>query len=201
MRKRRLSEDAAGIYTHPDSMDPNDRLRQRTQARAGEYPYDMPTSYGQPIGTDSGGAAYQKPPTTEPPVPRSRKASDWKPKDPWNLAKEMAEGTLDPYEPGPQADDALRLGYGNHGRMGDGVDPQELDMDALRNDFRDSFITSLPVVQGMGSKGLFALLMDLDPEYSAELFAPDDDGEMLDVYNHWGRHVYAPGAEEDPEQL
>lgn len=204
MRRRRLTEDPSGYttaFTRPDPLDPNDRKRQQTQARASDYPYDMPVSYGRPVGTDSDGAAYQMSPGSDPPVPRSRKPSDWRPKDPWNLANEMAEGTLDPYEPGPQAPDAPRLGYGNHGRMGDGIDPQELDMDALRSDFRDSFVASLPVVQGMGRQGLFALLMDLDPEYSAELFAPDDDSEMLDTYCDWGRHVYAPDAENDPEGL
>ncbi len=206
MRKRVSEAGGSGLsaaFTHPDPIDPNDELRQRTQARSDNYPYDMPVSYGHGLSVDDGGAAYQDGFENEPPVPRRKRPEDDVPKDVW----EMLESALDVYEPGPQADDAARLGYGNHGRMGDGLNPAELDMDALRNDFRTSFLDTLPRAQSLGRKGLFALLVDLDPEYSAELFAPDDDSEMADTYSAWGRHVYAPGAEfdsgteyeEDPE--
>ena len=274
-------------FTHPDPIDPNDRKRQQTQARAGDYPYDMPVMYGAPVGTDNGGAAYQRPGSDAPPVPRNKKASSVQPMSVWNQLEAavadddeeqyggevlgnsrssfvhyinsrfpralnsapfrlgddlkwtaddgelyvqvpsqkksifkragtedyvwdghewfiLDEGLSSPetnnYEPGPQAPDSAPLGYGNHGCMGeDGMDPLDLDMDALRQEFRDSFIETLPHAQNLGRKGLFALLVQLDPEYSAELFAPDDDSEMMDMYADWGQRVYAPGAEEDPE--
>lgn len=198
MRRRRLREDPSGYTvsaTKPDPLDPNDRKRQQTQARSGDYPYDMPTSYGQPQGVDSGGASYQLQPTTRPPTPEKQKASSWQPKDPWNLASEGL-GRLAPYEPGPQASNAAGLGYGSHGLMGDGVSPDELDIDALRQEFRDSFERSLPVAQEMGRSDLFALLMDLDPEYSVELFAPSDDSEMFDLYKEWGHYT---GLSDDQE--
>lgn len=199
MRKRNLREDPSGYTTsatRPDPLDPNDRKRQQTQARAGDYPYDMPTSYGQPQGVDSGGAAYQLPPTTRPPNPEKQGAKSWQPKDPWNLANE-ALGRLGNYEPGSQADDAAALGYGNHDLMGDGLSPEELDMDALRHEFRTSFEESLPVAREMGRHDLFTLLVDLDPEYSADLFAPDDDSEMLHLYTDWGRRLGIPDDQED----
>jgi len=200
-----VNEDPSGYttaFTHPDPLDPNDGVRQRTQARAGDYPYDMPTSYGKELGQDSSGASYQMGGYNGPLVPMNKDADDETPKDPWNLAQESIEemlsgGDEDTYEPGPQANDAARLGYGNHGRLGDGVDPFQLDLDALRNDFRQSFTDTLPQAQKLGRKGLFALLVQLDPDYSAELFAPDEDSEMMDTYTGWGRHVYAPGAEFD----
>ncbi len=98
--------------------------------------------------------------------------------------------------------EALGMGFMDHDEpvMGvGGMDACELDMDALRQDFMCSFQDSMPKAQTMGSKGLFTLLMQLDPEYSAELFAPDEDEEMLDTYSDWGQRVYAPGAEHDEE--
>lgn len=342
-------------FTHPDPMDPNDRVRQRTQGRADNFPYDRKVSYGNPIGTDLGGAHYQKAPDAHPPVPKNkrpedvpvqtvweqiaealnkgslpgrklswsqaneyypecapfwdsqvgtdivwlgdsvkgaedqglraldsdghvwryspekweraimrselfhqghtgiwdsdvelvkvssewadrkyRNAMDWgfagmrtewnasmfmfAPAEPINLYMITNDGkrfiwnnnhmewfnddvemreSLDVYEPGPNAPDAPRLGYGNRGRMGDGFDPFDLEIDALKNDFRQSFQASLPHVQAMGRKGLFNLLVQLDPDFSAEVFGPEDDEEALDIYTKWGAHVYAPGAEED----
>lgn len=186
-------------FTHPDPLDPNDVQRQKTQPRDTDYPYDRPVSYGAPIGTDSGGAAYQRSPDGTPPKPQHRKSNSKIPYGQRGRAWEQLESLLDPYSPGDQADDALHLGYGNQGRMGeDGIDAHELDLDALRTDFRDVFIDTLPVAQKLGSKGLFGLLIQLDPEYSAELFAPDEDDEMSDLYTDWGERVYAPGAEDDP---
>jgi hypothetical protein len=69
-------------------------------------------------------------------------------------------------------------------------------MDALRSDFRNSFVQARPIAQKMGRRDLFTLLLQLDPEYGAELFAPEDD-EMQSVFDTWGQHVYAPGADED----
>jgi len=186
-------------FTHPDPLDPNDVQRQKTQPRNNDYPYDRPTSYGAPIGTDSGGAAYQRGSDRTPPNPQKRSASSRIPYGQRGVAWEQLESLLDPYSPGDQADDAPRLGYGNQGRMGeDGLDPHELDLDALRNDFKNSFTDTLPVARRLGSKGLFGLLVQLDPEYSAELFAPESDDEMGDLYSDWGARVYAPGAEDDP---
>ena len=113
-----------------------------------------------------------------------------------NSIWEAIESVLDEPDHDP---DALNLGQGAMGSMGPGIDAIELDIDALRQDFRNSFMDTLPKAQSLGKKGLFSLLVDLDPEYSAELFAPDDDAEMDSIYQDWGQHVYAPGAEEDPE--
>ena len=186
-------------FTHPDPLDPNDALRQRTQARSSSYPYDMPVSYGRPIGTDMGGAAYQRAPDQTPPKPQHKGAGSKMPYGQRGRAWEQLESLLDPYSPGDQADDAPSLGYGNTGRMGeDGMEPCDLDLDALRNDFRTAFVDTLPIASKMGSKRLFGLLVQLDPEYSAELFAPESDDEMNDLYSDWGDRVYAPGAEDDP---
>ncbi len=188
-------------FTHPDPLDPNDAQRQRTQARTDDYPYDMPVMYGRPVGTDMGGASYQRLPDVTPPHPQNKGASKMIAKKASGQAWEQLESMLlSPYGPGSQAYDAPQLGYGKHGLMGDdGMDPHELDMDALRQDFRDTFLDTLPRAHKLGSKGLFSLLVQVDPEYSAELFAPDDDSEMIDTYNDWGQHVFAPGAEDDPE--
>lgn len=190
-------------FTHPDPLDPNDAQRQRTQAAPKDYPYDKPTSYGNPIGTSGDGSSYQRSPDLTPPKPRHKRPGDVMPYGQYGTAWEQLEALTDPYQNGPQADDAAALGYGNRGRMGeDGLDPGELDLDMLRRDFRDSFVSTRPKAHSLGSKGLFTLLVQLDPEWSAELFAPDDDSEMSDIYDDWGQHVYAPGAEfdeEDPE--
>lgn len=177
-------------FTRPDPMDPNDRVRQQTQARAGDYPYDMPVSYGRPIGTDSGGSAYQMQPTQRPPTSRSTRASDWRPKDPWQLANEVAEGSLDPYSPGPQAADAFRLGYGDHGRMGEDDD---VDMDDLRKAFRSMVPVREPPRVAVG---LLSILAAIEDDGSDD----DCDGGILSG-DDGGMHVYAPNAEEDPEQL
>lgn len=179
-------------FTHPDPLDPNDAQRQRTQARPVSYPYDQPVSYGRAVGTDSGGAAYQSGARSAPPVPRNLKASDWEPKDPWDLANEMAEGMTDPYCPGPQADDAARLGYGSHGRMGE---DDEVDMDDLRKTFRSCIPASElgPVVLD-----LLALLASQGEE-DDDSDADGDDGILS--RGGRGKHVFAPGAEWDPETL
>lgn len=137
LREAFLAEDPSGYsqaQAHPEPMDPNDRLRQQTQARSGDYPYDMPVMYGRDVGTDMGGAAYQLPaPDGKPPVPQHRKASDWQPKDAYGLQsgqenEDRGYDALDPdvgrsdyYEPGSQADDAAEFGYGKHGLGGDGL--------------------------------------------------------------------------------
>jgi len=134
-----------------------------------------------------GGAAYQSGARSAPPVPRNKKPSDWQPKDPWNLAYEMVEDLTAPYSPGDQADDALFLGYGSHGRMGeDGV-----DMDDLRRSFRD-WIPANEVVRAVTT--LLALLAGEEGDDS-----DDADGPHLNTDR--GLHVFAPGAEDDPETL
>lgn len=182
--------------TQIEPMDPNDRVRQKTQSRAGDYPYDKPVMYGQGLRVDPNTqAANPAFSTARPPVPRNKRPEDVPVQNAWNLAREA----LDTYEPGPNAPDAGRLGYGSHGRMGDGLDPLSMELDDLKQDFRNSFVQTLPVALSLPSRDLFSLLMDLDPEYTADLFAPEDDSEMQDTYTDWADKVYAPGAEEDPE--
>lgn len=170
-------------FTRPDPLDPNDRKRQQTQSRPADYPYDRPVSYGRAQGTDMDGAAYQSGVRSAPPVPRRRRAADWRPKDPWNLAQEALD---DPYCPGDQADDAAALGYGTHGRLGE----DDVDMDDLRRTFRlaasaDSVrraATTLLAVLGQEPRG-------------------DDEDDAGGICRSGARHVFAPDAENDPETL
>lgn len=175
----------SAAFTHPDPLDPNDRVRQKTQARQGDFPYDGPTLYGGPVGTDMGGAAYQRAPDHTPPKPRHAKASDEIPYGEYGVAWEQLESLLDPYSPGDQADDALALGYGSHGRMGE--DDDGLDPDGLRDLLMS---LALPVRPSRPGPGLVVMLM---PE-----IVPADDPERDDLYSSEGPHVYAPGAEDDP---
>ncbi len=178
------TSDLMSVFSRPDPMDPNDRKRQQTQARSGDYPYDMPVMYGRDVGVDDNGSSYQFADSPNPPpTPRNKKASDEVPKDPWTLASESLGF------PSVSSDDI--------DGMGDGFDPVELDIDALRQEFRDSFMGTLPKAIAMGSIGLFKLLTQVDPDFSAELFAPDEDDEMGSIYKQWGSTVYAPGAEYD----
>ena len=182
-------------FTRPDPLDPNDRQRQQTQARSPDFPYDRPVSYGRAVGTDMDGAAYQSGVKSAPPVPRKLRASDWKPKDPWNLAY---EALTDPYEPGEQADDALALGYGSHGRMGED-DDDDVDMDDLRKSFRSCIPTD-----ELG--GAFATLLAILSAFSDDGEGRDsDDGAGLGILSGGDgdddSHVFAPGAEDDPETL
>jgi hypothetical protein len=167
-------------------MDQNDRVRQKTQSRAGSFPYDSPTSYGGPIGTDLGGAAYQRVPDHTPPKPRNRKASDVMPYGEYGVAWEQLESLLDPYSSGDQADDAFGLGYGEHGRMGE---DDEVDIAGLHDLLRS--IAPLDRPERPAETGLVVMLMP--PE-----ILPADDGDGDDLYSDWGEHVYAPGAEDDP---
>jgi len=201
MRKP-LKEDPSGYtttFTRPDG-DKSYQDRNKNTSRSDNYPYDMPISTGR-IGIADDQSAYSVPSYDDDfsgqITPKNKKASDEVPKNVYGTVWEAADNALDTYEAGPQAPDAPQFGQGAHGLMGDGIDPFELDLDALRNDFRTSFDETLPKARQLGRKGLFALLVDLDPEYSAELFAPDEDDEMADVYDRWGQHVYAPGAEND----
>lgn len=185
----------SAAFTHPDPLDPNDRVRQKTQARPGDFPYDGPTLYGGPIGTDMGGAAYQRAPDHTPPRPRHKRASDEMPYGEYGVAWEQLESLLDPYSPGDQADDALSLGYGSHGRMGeeegelDGWTPHdEVDLDALQTLLRSLVPLDRPT---RPESGLVVMLMPSE-------IVPADDPECDDLYSSEGPHVYAPGAEDDP---
>jgi hypothetical protein len=191
-RKHYVSEAGGSGYsaafTHPDGMDPNDRVRQKTQARQGDFPYDGPTLYGGPVGTDMGGAAYQRVPDHTPPKPQHKKASDGMPYGEYGVAWEQLESLLDPYSPGDQADDALSLGYGSHGRMGE-EDGEETDIDALQGLLR----SLAPIDRSVAGpkSGLVAML--IPPE-----IVPLGDGDGDDLFSDWGERVYAPGAEDDP---
>jgi len=179
-------------FTRPDPLDPNDRKRQQTQARPADFPYDQPVSYGKAVGTDMGGAAYQSGARSAPPVPKKLRPSDWQPKDPWNLTSEVAEDVSAPYGPGDQADDAMALGYGSHGRMGE---DDEVDMDDLNHTFRSMFdgpVVAVPLSQ------LLSIVLGAESDdgsddgCAGDILTADDDGED---------HVFAPGAEDDPETL
>lgn len=45
-------------FTHPDPMDPNDRVRQKSHSRSKEFPYDRPTRYGEPESQAMDGSKY-----------------------------------------------------------------------------------------------------------------------------------------------
>lgn len=190
MRRGRSIKEAGGsgysaAFTHPDPIDPNDVQRQKTQSRAGSYPYDRSTSYGGPIGTDLGGAAYQRAPDVTPPKPQHRKASDEMPYGQYGAAWEQLESMLGTYTPGEQADDALALGYGGHGRMGEA----DLEIDEPMS-LQKMFRPSIPTDEVQDS------VLDL-----LGLLSGDSDGECPadDSYDDaWDDRVYAPGAEDDP---
>lgn len=169
----------SAAFTHPDLLDPNDRVRQKTQARDVGFPYDSPTLYGGPIGTDLGGAAYQRVPDRTPPRPRNKRPSDVMPYGEYGVAWEQLESLLDPYSPGEQADDALAMGYGSHGRIGED-DREAIDLQGMFDPTATAVDDTVP--------GLLALLsMDSDGG------CPGDDSYEGDR----GEHVYVPGTEDD----
>ena len=174
----------SAAFTHPDPIDQNDVQRQKTQSRAKGFPYDSPTSYGGPIGTDLGGAAYQRTPDQSPPVPRRKKASDEIPYGQYGTAWEQAGSMLGTYSPGEQADDALAFGYGSHGRMGEAE--VEIDLPSLSGFFDD-----FDDVQPTPPMTLMGILSQDDPI--------DAEDDTYDGDDAWTDCVYAPGAEDDPE--
>lgn len=191
-----VREDSAA-FIHPDRLDPNDVKRQQTQARPANYPYDRPISYGRPVGTSMDGSSYQREPDATPPPMKNRRKQDSVPMNhrgnPWR----QLEALTDPHDVGPQAYNAARLGYGNMGLMGDGTGVEDLDIDVLRQDFKDTFTSTMPVAMKLSPQSLFKMLTHLDPDFAAELFAPEDEEEMQGIYSDWGNRVYAPGAEFD----
>lgn len=86
---------------------------------------------------------------------------------------------LGTYSPGDQADDALSLGYGSHGRLGE---------DEIESGPSDLL-------------GFFGVCDcdDAGPTLLG-LLSPDvPDGEREDTYDDdWDAKVYAPGGEDDP---
>lgn len=167
-------------FTHPDPIDPNDVVRQKTQSRAGNYPYDSPVSYGGPIGTDLGGAAYQKTSDVSPPNPRHKKPSDAIPYGQYGTAWEQAGSMLGTYSPGEQADDALLLGYGSHGRLG------EEDFDSI--DLQGIFDLPASIEDDDVDLSLLTLLSN-----DSDCGCQDDDN----YDDEWDERIYAPGAEYD----
>ena len=82
--------------------------------------------------------------------------------------------------------------------MGDGgADPFSLELDALKDQFRQTFADSLPAVGQMSAQSLFSLLADADPEFVAQVFAPEDESEMIDIYTLWA--IHSCGEEQDDE--
>lgn len=169
-------------FTHPDPMDPNDRIRQNTQSKGIEFPYDRPTSYGASSHAGMDGDERQDGADDGPPLPRQPRPDQ--PLSVWDrvsdaLQRESAIGTG--YE------SEVEIGYGQpRGRMGeDGLDAIDLEMDALQRDFRDSYEGAKPATDVMSPKDLFALLSELDPEFSSETFAPEDEDEMRGIYSAW----------------
>ena len=179
-------------FVRPEPMDPNDRLRQKTQSRGGVYPYDKPVSYGAPRGRGMGGDEREMNPSDGPPLARQHKTP--RPQSVWDRISD----SLDRIEIGPQAASATPLGYGNHGRMGeqeDGMDAMELETDSLKIDFRNSYDDACSTTDQMDSSDLFGLLTQLDPDFAAETFAPEDEEEMQSIYSTWADRM--SGYEEE----
>jgi hypothetical protein len=167
-------------FTHPDPMDPNDRLRQQTQSRSDDFPYDRPVMYGRSTHAGMDGDERQDGADDGPPP-----GDEHEPDRPLSVWDRISD-SIDRMEQGPQAADAFALGYGNHGRMGeDGMDAIDLEIDALQKDFRSSYDDARPTTDEMHPHDLFVLLTQMDPDFSAETFAPEDEDEMRSIYTLW----------------
>jgi hypothetical protein len=193
-----MGEDSGGpsgyttAFTHPDPMDPNDRVRQKTQSRATDYPYDMPVMYGRSSHAGMDGSERQDGADNGPPLARQQDQPD-QPLSVWDRLSDISDSVVrsvvgSGYE--------SELGSGLHGRMGeDGMDAMELEMDALRRDFRDSYDGARHTTDRMDSPDLFVLLTRLDPEFSAETFAPEDEDDMRGIYSTWADRMSGPQEE------
>lgn len=198
-----MGEDSGGpsgyttAFTHPDPMDPNDRVRQRTQARRSDFPYDRPVMYGRSTHASFDGDERQDGADDGPPLARQSRPD--RPLSVWDRLSDISDAVVrGPIGSGYESE----LGSGIHGRMGeDGMDAAELEMDALRRDFRDSYEAALPTTDGMASPDLFVLLTRLDPDFSAETFAPEDEDEMRGIYSLWADRMSGPSEEEEDEDL
>ena len=174
-------------FTRPEPMDPNDRLRQKTQSRGDVYPYDKPTSYGASTHASFDGDERQDGADKGPPLGRQYRPG--RPLSVWDRLSDsivrigsMGSAIGSGYE------SEVQLGLGNHGRMGEedeGMDAIDLEIDALQQDFRASYEEALETTYEMDSSSLFTLLTRLDPEFSAETFAPEDEDEMRGIYSLW----------------
>lgn len=190
-----MGEDTGGMsaagyttaFTHPDPMDPNDRVRQKTQSRQASYPYDMPVMYGRSSHAGMDGSERQDGADDGPPLGREDDPADVRPMSVWDRMSDISDSVVRSvigtgYE--------SELGSGLHGRMGeDGMDAMDLEMDSLRRDFRDSYEAARGTTDEMDSPNLFVLLTKLDPDFSAETFAPEDEDEMRDIYSLWASRM------------
>jgi len=109
----------AGIpFDHGDPMDPNDRVRQKTQSRAGNYPYDTPVMYGRSTNTDANGSSYMDGADQGPPLGREAEPDQQQPMTVWDRMSDMTDH-LDPdlanVEIGPTGQNAASYGYGRNG--------------------------------------------------------------------------------------
>lgn len=195
-----MSSNWVSAFIRPEPMDPNDRVRQKTQSRGGVYPYDKPVSYGASSHAGMNGDERQDGADDGPPLGRQHKTP--RPMTAWDrIADSLSRTEMAPTELGPQSASAAPLGYGNHGRMGeDGMDALELEMDSLRNDFRQSYENSTEVTDEMCSTDLFSLLTDLDPDFAAQTFAPEDEDEMRNIYGIWADRMSSPEDQTDEDQ-
>lgn len=117
-----------------------------------------------------------------------RQHASKRPKTVWEQITEMVD----------EADELTApLGTGNHGFMGDGLDPLELEMDALKDEFRCSYEDATPATDEMDSPSLYKLLQQLDPDFSADTFAPEDEDEMRDIYGLWADRM---SGHEEPDE-
>lgn len=145
-------------FTHPDPLDPNDVVRQKTQARAPAYPYDQQTSYGKATQTSFDQDSYQDLGTDKSITPRDRNPDD--PKTVWdNVAEKLNLGMDYPKDVGPQSNNAVALGYGKRGMMGeDEFDEIEFDISSAKNDFSSLFWDEDPEDEDDSISNLFSLL-------------------------------------------
>lgn len=170
-------------FTHPDPMDPNDRLRQKTQSRGDVYPYDKPVMYGRSSHAGMDGDERQDGADDGPPLARTMKRPD-RPLSVWDRLSDISDSVVRSVVGSGYESEVPQ--YGSHGRMGeDGMDAIDLEMDALQRDFRDSYQNALPATDEMDSPNLFILLTKMDPDFSAETFAPEDEDEMRGIYSLW----------------
>jgi hypothetical protein len=177
-------------FTHPDPMEPNDRVRQKTQSRAPQFPYDRPVTYGKSSHASFDGDERQDGADDGPPLARQYRPG--RPLSVWDRLSDSVVRTASMGPIGSGYESEVQLGTGNHGRMGEedeGMDAVDLEIDALQRDFRSSYEEALETTDGMDSPSLFTLLTRLDPEFSAETFAPEDEDEMRDIYTLWASRM------------
>jgi len=165
-------------FTRPDftgAGGADDDVRQKTHRRAGNFPYDDVVDYGKSNSPDSAGIVRPDAGYHGPLVPKRLKPRDIVPKSVW---ESLADVVGIPTE-----------------TMGDGFDPIDLEIDAVKDEFKAVFTHSLPHADGMDSRSLFILLTDLDPDYVAQKFAPGEDDEMRAIYHSWGEDICDPDEE------